>query len=394
MLFAGCTVQLGKNKDIPTDPNTLQNWILGEAAFCQLAGKSDNVLVTGSQESVQNGDSCATVKKASAIGSKGTAAAGAAREAVWRPTPQRFVFLAAGHRPGPCGGREAGVQLRPPLPPRGRQDARGYMRARSAGSGCRAAGIRPGGQAGSDHGHGAPSHPIPSHGRRGAAALGSSLPRPGAARSGRWQRRPCASRATSSRGPPASAPAQWRRRSPSAELSPPTAVPAPPQRWSATPPRCRHRSRPGERRARPGGAARGARAAGLGGPGTCRPKPGEVAGAAGEKVSWPVAGPRAPRWPAPIPRCPERPGLGGTRCRLPPAPAGVPGCRGARSPRAAGPNAPARPSPAPHSCPPAPGGLRCSPGGPVSCRPRPGTLLSSEPRSAFHHVHVIIHCSR
>lgn len=163
MLFAGCTVQLGKNKDIRTDPNTLQNWILGEAAFCQLAGKSDNVLVTGSQESEQNGDSCATVKKASAIGSKGTAAAGAAREAVWRPTPQRFVFLAAGHRPGPCGGREAGVQLRPPLPPRGRQDARGYMRARSAGSGCRAAGIRPGGQAGNDHGHGAPSHPVSSH---------------------------------------------------------------------------------------------------------------------------------------------------------------------------------------------------------------------------------------
>lgn len=269
------------------------------------------------------------------------------------------------------------------------------LAARAAGVGQR--GFAPGARLGATTAtapHPIPSRPIPSHGRRGAAALGSSLPRPVAARSGRWQRRPCASRATSSRGPPASAPAQWRRRSPSAELSPPTAVPAPPQRWSATPPRCRHRSRPGEGRARPEGAARGARAAGLGGPGTCRPKPGEVAGAAGEKVSWPVAGPRAPRWPAPIPRCPERPGLGGTRCRLPPAPAGVPGCRGARSPRAAGPNAPARPSPAPHSCPPAPGGLRCSPGGPVSCRPRPGTLLSSEPRSAFHHVHVIIHCSR
>lgn len=169
---------MGKNKDIPTDPNTLQNWIPEEAAFCQLAGKSDNVLVAGSQESVQNGDSCATAKKASASRSKG-----AARGAPWRPTPQRFVSAAAGHQPCPCGGSEAGMQLRPPPPPRGRQGAAGRGRRRVSQRGQR--GLAPGTRLGVTTGtlpHRIPSRPVPRAARGGGARLLPPPPRGGSER--------------------------------------------------------------------------------------------------------------------------------------------------------------------------------------------------------------------
>lgn len=103
------------------------------------------------------------------------------------PHSPALCFPGCGAPAGPLRGREAGVQLRPPLPPRGRQDARGCMRARSAGRGCRVAGIRPGGQAGSDHGHGAPSHPVssipvPRATRGGGARLLPPPPRGGSER--------------------------------------------------------------------------------------------------------------------------------------------------------------------------------------------------------------------
>lgn len=141
------------------------------------------------------------------------------RSALEPPFPSTLFPSAAGRQPGPCRGGEAGVQLRPSLPPRDREGAagRGRRRACSAGGGCQAAGARPGGQTGSDHGHGV----VPSRATGGAGRWRWALPSPaqrrlGAAGGG------CAHHGPHHRrGPPASAPAQWRRRSPSVELSSP-----------------------------------------------------------------------------------------------------------------------------------------------------------------------------
>lgn len=295
------------------------------------------------------------------------------------------------------------MQLRPLLPPRCQEEQREGAAGGpcSAGGGCQAAGARPGGPAASDHGHGAPSRPVP-----GAAALGPSLPRPerpGAAGSGG-----CAHHGPHHRG---GRPLPRLLSGGGAHLARSChrrrAAPAPPQPWSATPPRCRHRSRPGEGRARPEGAAAERGQRGRAGRGPAAPGRGRRRGPRAGKFfsEWRSVTPARPG--AGVPRTPR---AGGTRCRPPSAPGGVPGCRGARPPRAAGPDTPAHPSPAPRSRPrhragsaarrpgqcPAPG-ARMLPRLWLPAPPRLPPLWylrSSEPRNAFRHVRLIMHCCR
>lgn len=102
-----------------------------------------------------------------------------------------------------------------------------------------------------------PSAPLSGAGRR--LPLGSSPPAVGS-------ERPAAAAhhghiiagAARPLSPAASAPAQWRRCSPSPELSPPPGGPSRPPRWSGTASRRRPRPRPGEGAA--GGNVRGGRA--------------------------------------------------------------------------------------------------------------------------------------